>query len=188
MIKLINAFAELERPWGLTYYKPELDAGLTTLTVSMIRGGESFSSQADECSMTIASLFSPDLSVDEIRKQILATIQYIADHDHWLKDHRPEYELPFPPKVPLNVPNNDECIKTAISATDAVIGLQPQPRIMEGVGDANYMFEKGMKCVNWGPGEVGLAHSTNEYVEVQEFIDAAKAYASTAVHWCGIKT
>ncbi len=187
MVKLINAFSELERSWGLTYYHPEMEPGLTTLTVSRIRGGDSFSAQADECSMTIASLFAPNISLEEIRKQILDTIKYIADHDHWLKDHRPVYSLPFPPKVPLDVKNDDDGVTTAISSCEAVLGFKPEPRILEGVGDANYMFEKGMKCINWGPGVIGVAHSTNEYVDVQEFIDTAKAYASMAIHWCGIK-
>ena len=42
MVKIINAFSELERSWGLEYNDPSLDPGATTVTVSMIKGGESF--------------------------------------------------------------------------------------------------------------------------------------------------
>lgn len=185
MVKLINAFSELERSWGLDYYHPSLEPGTTTLAVSMIRGGESFSAQAGECEITIACLFAPGLTVEDIKQQIIATIDYISDHDHWLKNNRPQYEVQFLPKVPRVVSDDDEAIHTIISSYQEIMGTSPCLAFAKGVGDANYMFEKGIKCVTWGPGEVGLAHGTNEYVEVDKVINAAKAYAAMAVNWCG---
>ena len=185
MVKLINAFSELERSWGLDYYHPELDPGTTTLAVSMIRGGESFSAQAGECEITIASLFSPELTVEDIRRQITGTIDYVADHDHWLRNHRPQYEMPFYPKVPLKVSDDDEAVQTAIFSYEQVMGKKPRLGFSRGVGDYNYMFEKGMKCINWGPGDAELAHGVNEYVEIDKVLTAAKIYAAMAVNWCG---
>jgi len=54
------------------------------------------------------------------------------------------------------------------------------------MGDMNYLFEKGVRCIVWGPGDIALAHGTNEYVEVEQLINAAKLYAATAVNWCDI--
>ena len=187
MVRLINAFSELERSWGLDYYHPSLDPGTTTLAVSMIRGGESFSAQADECEITIAILFSPELTVEDIKKQIVATIDYISDHDYWLKNHRPEYKAQFLPKVPLNVSDDDESIKTMISSYEQIIGTYPKLGFMPAVGDANYMFEKGIKCVNWGPGNGKGGHGTNEYIEIDDVINAAKVYAAMAINWCGLE-
>jgi acetylornithine deacetylase/succinyl-diaminopimelate desuccinylase family protein len=185
MVRLINAFNELERSWGLDYYDPDLDPGCTTLTISRINGGESFSAQAGQCTMTVASMFAPQLTVDDIRDQIVNTINYVADHDYWLKDHRPEYSLPFPAKVPLNVSADDERVKAAFSAYERVMGKPPRVAPSPFVGDMNYLFEKGVPCIVWGPGDIGLAHGTNEYVEVEQLISAAKLYAATAVNWCG---
>ncbi|MGQ9615591.1 MAG: M20 family metallopeptidase [Spirochaetota bacterium] len=187
MVKLINAFNELERSWGLTYYDPSLDPGSTTLTVSMIRGGESFSAQAGECEMTVASMFAPQLTVEEVKGQIVDTIEYIAKHDHWLKDHKPEYSIPFPPKVPLNVPDDDESIRTMVLSYEQVMGRKPNILPSPFVGDVNYMFEKGIKGVNWGPGDLSMGiHGTNEYVPVEQVLNAAKVYAVTIVNWCGV--
>jgi acetylornithine deacetylase len=185
MVRLINAFNEMERSWGLDYYDPDLDPGSTTLTISQINGGESFSAQAGECSMMIASMFAPQLSVEDIRKQIVDTIDYVSDHDYWLKDHRPVYELPFPPKVPLNVSIDDERVKAAVSAHEQVMGKPPHIGPSPFVGDMNYLFEKGVKCIVWGPGDIGQAHGTNEYVEIEQLLNAAKLYAATALSWCG---
>ena len=187
MVKLINAFNELERSWGLDYYDPDLDPGSTTLTVSMIKGGESFSAQAGECEMTIASMFAPQLKVDDIKNQIIKTIEYVSNHDHWLKDNKPEYRLPFPPKVPLNVNKDDETIKTMISSYEQVMGKKPYIKPSPFVGDVNYMFEKGIKGIHWGPGDLSMGiHGTNEYVPVEQVINAAKLYAVAAINWCGL--
>jgi acetylornithine deacetylase/succinyl-diaminopimelate desuccinylase family protein len=186
MVKLINAFNELERSWGLDYYDPSMDPGSTTVTVSMIKGGESFSAQAGECEMTIASMFAPQLSVADIKMQLMDTIDYISDHDHWLKNHRPEVKLPFPPKEPLNVDKNDEAVKTLSASYQQV--LESPPKVGPGffVGDANYLFEKGQKCVYFGPGNANFGiHGTNEYVPVEQVINAAKVYAVMAINWCG---
>ena len=187
MVKLINAFNELERSWGLDYYDPNLDPGATTLTISQIKGGESFSSQAGECRMMIASMISPQTTVDNIKKQIIDTIEYVAKHDHWLKDHVPEYRLPFPPKVPLNVPEDDATIQTMAASYEQVMGVSPEIKPSPFVGDCNYMFEKGIKGIYWGPGDLSMGiHGTNEHVPVDQVINAAKMYAAAIVNWCGI--
>ena len=187
MVRLINAFNELERSWGLDYHDASLDPGSTTLTVSMIRGGESFSAQAGECSMTVASMFVPELSVKDISKQIIDTINYVADHDYWLKDHRPEYKLPFPAKEPLNVPDDDERVKAVLSAYESVMGSPPVLGPSPFVGDMNYLSEKGVPCIVWGPGDIGSAHGTNEGVDIEQVLNAAKLYAASAATWCGVK-
>lgn len=187
MVKIINAFNELERSWGLEYNDPALDPGATTVTVSMIKGGESFSAQAGECEMTIASMFAPQLSVKDIKKELMDTIDYIADHDHWLKNHRPEVSVPFPGKEPLNVSATDAAIKTLADSYENLFGKPPKVGPGFFVGDANYLFEKGQKCIYFGPGNADFGvHGTNEYVPVEHVISAAKIYAAMAVNWCDI--
>ena len=186
MVKIINAFSELERSWGLDFRDKDLGPGNTTLAISLIRGGESFSAQAGECELSIASMFDPNLTVQFMKDQIEGTIKFVAEHDYWMKDHMPTYSIPFPPKVPLNVPENDPGVQAVKSSVEQISGekacITPSPF----VGDANYMFEKGGKSIYWGPGLISLAHGTNEYVEVDEFIQAAKMYAATIVNYCGI--
>jgi acetylornithine deacetylase len=185
MVKLINAFNELERSWGIEYNDPSLDPGATTVTVSMIKGGESFSAQAGECEMTIASMFAPTLSVEEVKKQLTDTIDYIADHDHWLKNHRPEVRIPFPPKQPLNVRESDEGVSALARSYEQVLGKLPKIGPGFFVGDANYMFERGQKCIYFGPGDASFGvHGTDEYIPVDHVINAAKIYASMAMNWC----
>jgi acetylornithine deacetylase len=185
MVRIINALNELERSWGLDYYDPDLDPGSTTVTVSMIKGGESFSAQAGECQMMIASMFAPQLTVENVKSQLMGTIEYVARHDHWLKNHMPEVKIPFPPKVPLNVPKDSDAVKTLASSYKQVMGHEPNVGPCPFVGDVNYMFEKGVNGVNWGPGDLSMGiHGANEHIPVEQVLNAAKAYAMAAINWC----
>lgn len=185
MVKIINALSELERSWGLEYNDPSLDPGATTVTVSMIKGGESFSAQAGECEMTIASMFAPQLSIKDIKEQLMNTIDYISNHDHWLKNHRPEVKVPFPGKEPLNVSEKDAGIAVLANTYEQILGKPPKVGPGFFVGDANYFFEKGQKCIYFGPGNADFGiHGTNEYVPVEHVIGATKIYAAMAINWC----
>lgn len=184
MVKILEAFRELERSWGLTYYDEDFGPGTTTLAVSMVRAGESFSAQAGEGRISIASMFDPKATVEEIRGQIVQAIEAVADQDHWLKDHRPRYSIPFPPKVPINIPADDPFIQTLRRSYREVRGREATLRPGPFVGDANYMFEKGVKSIYFGPGDIGRCHGTNEYIEVGEMLEAAKIYAAMILNWC----
>jgi len=39
----------------------------------------------------------------------------------------------------------------------------------------------------WGPGDIGSAHGTNEGVDIEQVLNAAKLYAASAIKWCGVK-
>jgi acetylornithine deacetylase len=58
---------------------------------------------------------------------------------------------------------------------------------LSGVCDA-MMFNLYSKtpAVVFGPGDVALAHSPDEYVEVSELVRAAKVMAHAIVDWCGL--
>ena len=43
-----------------------------------------------------------------------------------------------------------------------------------------------MPTLIYGPGEIAIAHSVDEYVLVEELVLAAKAYAVAAMRWCGL--
>jgi acetylornithine deacetylase len=52
--------------------------------------------------------------------------------------------------------------------------------------DAGYIRQAGIPTIVVGPGTPEVAHGFNEYVKIQDLVDAAKLYAMTIVEWCGI--
>ncbi|MFW9825081.1 MAG: M20/M25/M40 family metallo-hydrolase, partial [Candidatus Thorarchaeota archaeon] len=51
--------------------------------------------------------------------------------------------------------------------------------------DAHYLRNTGYcpQTVLFGPGSAGTAHATNEYIEVQDFVNAIKVYTLFAYNF-----
>ena len=54
---------------------------------------------------------------------------------------------------------------------------------MRATTDMYLMQDVGIPTVIFGPGDMGLAHCPNEYIQFQEILDAAKIYAELAVRY-----
>ena len=52
--------------------------------------------------------------------------------------------------------------------------------------DATVLGEFGVPTAIYGPGEISVAHTVDEYVPADELVAAAKVYALAAVRWCGL--
>ena len=58
---------------------------------------------------------------------------------------------------------------------------------MTSPGDANLLTGRGQPTIILGPGDLSFgAHGTNEYVPIQQVIDASKIYAAMIINWCGV--
>jgi acetylornithine deacetylase/succinyl-diaminopimelate desuccinylase-like protein len=67
----------------------------------------------------------------------------------------------------------------------AVSGTNANKYGFAAVDDAAFLNKAGIPTITLGPGDLGNAHAYNEYVEVEEVIDAARIYACTIAEWCG---
>ena len=115
----------------------------------------------------------------------MGTIDYVSNHDHWLKNRSPKVNVPFPGKEPLNVSEKDTGVAVLANAYEQVLGKPPKMGPGFFVGDANYLFEKGQKCIFFVPENPDCGvHGTNEYVPVEHVIGATKIYAAMAMNWC----
>jgi Acetylornithine deacetylase/Succinyl-diaminopimelate desuccinylase and related deacylases len=45
----------------------------------------------------------------------------------------------------------------------------------------------GIPTVNFGPGNMRVAHQSDEFVPESELIDCAKMIALTLMDWCGVE-
>jgi acetylornithine deacetylase len=51
----------------------------------------------------------------------------------------------------------------------------------------HFIHQGGMPCVMYGPGDVRLAHYTDESVPIAELVTVAATLARTIADWCGIE-
>jgi acetylornithine deacetylase/succinyl-diaminopimelate desuccinylase-like protein len=93
----------------------------------------------------------------------------------------PLFSLP-----PFETSPEEPICKAAAAASEAVFD---RPAAVYGsayTSDAGYIRQAGIPTIVVGPGSIELAHGFNEYVPIQDLVDAAKLYAMTVIEWCGI--
>ena len=128
----------------------------------------------------------PGESAQEARTSLENTIKKIATEDPWLKNSPPvlkwingQYESG---KTPMEHP----LVKTLTSCHESVSNKRAK---LEGVtyGSDLRLFTNHAKipAVLYGPGDVRLAHSANEYVEIRDVMRSVEVIANFIVRWCG---
>jgi acetylornithine deacetylase len=76
--------------------------------------------------------------------------------------------------------------RTAAEAYRKTFGGEPRFHGFVGSNDASFLSIAGIPTITWGPGNLRVAHAPNEYVEIEDLVDAAKAYAVVIAEWCGL--
>jgi acetylornithine deacetylase len=103
-----------------------------------------------------------------------------------VRTRRPELaadvELCFaagPSDVPADAP--------IVRALAAAIADRGGPARVEGMSawtDCAHLNEAGIPAICFGPGDIGLAHAAEEWVEVREIERAADVLERLALEWC----
>jgi acetylornithine deacetylase len=190
-VKFIQAFQDLERELGLHIQHPLMEPGATTINVSGIKGGGIFSAMAEECEIVGSMLYCPIMSESEAKAEFRRAIDRVVQGDFWLREHPPALELPhlLPSKPPINT-SADHPLCVALQS-----GLRQQGvtnvdcAVMISTTDGNYFVDRGLDVVTFGPGAISMGtHSYDEHIPVEQYITAAKVFASAMIDWCGIES
>ncbi len=187
MVRLLDAFAELERDWGRVHHYPLLAPGSMTLNISQIRGGETYSALAERCEAVGSVLIPPGISTQQVKTWLQNTIDGVAATDSWLREHPPLLEAPYflAAKEPVDVPIDSDAVAALSWAVERATGAPAQLGCSEGTSDANYLHQCGVPTLQFGP-RGGGAHGVDEYVLGEDLVVVARAYAYLALSWCGI--
>jgi acetylornithine deacetylase len=183
MCSLINSLKKLEVQLGLYVKYPNLDMGSTTINVSEISSKGIFSALAEECTIVGSMIYSPSINEKTAKKEFMDVINREVQSNFWLREHPPVVELPYflSAKPPIDLPTTHPLCKKLSSSLEH-IGKKPQYEAMISTSDANYLVDHGIETVTFGPGETYMGmHGCNEYVPVEDYIQAIKVYALTLV-------
>jgi succinyl-diaminopimelate desuccinylase len=157
---------------------PDLEhplAGRPTVNAATIDGGSAPNVVADRCVVdvdrrTIPGERSPE-AVLEPFERLSESIR--ADH--------PDTDLSFELRMWIDAAEADPASAIAErcrSAVRAELGGTPADAGFTGITDARYYLnEAKIPAVLLGPGSLGVAHTANEWVEVDELVAAARIYA-----------
>jgi acetylornithine deacetylase/succinyl-diaminopimelate desuccinylase-like protein len=151
-----------------------------SLNIGTIRGGVSFNVVADACNVLIDRRTLPGETVESARREILEIIEALRKDD---PDIDVSLEL-LGSGEPFQT-SPDETICQIARQTMMELGLNPDFVGYEQVSDGRFFAEKGIPTILIGPGIAQQAHTPNERLELDQYMEAIKIYALLAINALG---
>ncbi len=176
---IINRLLDLERSLNKDGIK-------ISLCVGMIKGGAYSTSTALECTLNGVAYFTADLGTGEKGlvkvKNLLKDVVKNID-DPWLKQNPPELLFQHYDDAYKLGENGKEILSTLINAGKDVFGKEIKCSKISAC-DSRALGNAGkIPVILYGPGDFKLAHSVDEHISIDDYIDSIKVLAITIYRW-----
>jgi acetylornithine deacetylase len=186
---VLDAIQRLNERWAATHRHPRLAPAHCVPTA--IHGGEWIVSHPAACRIECHLEFLPEQADAggwgaAARREFEAAIRRAAEQDEWLLRHPPRVEWLLGGVPSAEVAEDEPIVRTLLGVhrdltSDAQIGG------FDNWSDAATLIrEAGIPAVNYGPGDLRLAHTAREHVPVAELVACAQGIALTAMRFCGL--
>jgi acetylornithine deacetylase/succinyl-diaminopimelate desuccinylase family protein len=169
---------------GFNYEKHQY-LGDYSINFGTIEGGTGINAIPDLCKSKLEVRTVPGQTGEGVKKQIEAYISELKKIDSAL-DARVKMWEGWYGKDPMDLPPTDPIFNRIQRASQKAIGtnLKPGRAGMAG-GDIYFLWKNlGIPGVYFGPGDIRLAHSPNEYVKLENIMAASKCYAAFILEFC----
>lgn len=159
--------------------------GSPTVNPAMIRGGRAPNVVPDECVLTIDRRTLPGETLEDVR----APFERLLDR---LRREFPGFDLALEfaeltqaAEIPADAP----IAAVVRAAAREERGQEPSDIGFTGITDARfYVNDANTPAVVFGPGDLRVAHTSNEHVPVVDLVSAARVYARSFVGFLGMPT
>jgi succinyl-diaminopimelate desuccinylase len=147
--------------------------GGPTVSVGTIRGGEKVNVIPASCTIEVDRRTVPG----ESEESVLATIDEAVEVARKrFPDLDAEIELLFQSN-PFEVGEDSSVVRTVAQSMSEVTARDTELVGFRGASDARFLFEAGAEVVLCGPGDITLAHTARESIDLGELEQAALGYA-----------
>jgi succinyl-diaminopimelate desuccinylase len=90
-------------------------------------------------------------------------------------------------RPPISVRRDEPLVTTLDGAYRDTTGKEPVYGAVPGSTDGTILFTKaGIPVVTCGPGDTFIPHHIDEYLDIDQLIDATRLYALTALRYLGV--
>ena len=148
--------------------------GGPTINVGTIRGGEKVNIIPASCIAEVDRRTIPGETEDEVRAQVEAAIE-LAKED--FPDVNARVEIPVFGE-PFEVNEDARILEEVCGAVTDTQGRAAEVIGFRGSSDARFFAEHGADVVVCGPGDITVAHTAREYIDLDELERGAVAYAT----------
>jgi succinyl-diaminopimelate desuccinylase len=146
--------------------------GSPTISVGRIEGGLQVNVVPDRCSIDVDRRTLPGETWAQVRGELGALIASLHAED---PDLQVIIEDPYLSLGSLETPPDAPIVRLAREAVRRMDGQHPVRGVAFGT-DAAELSAAGVPCIVLGPGSIEQAHTSSEYVEIQQVVKAAAIY------------
>ncbi|OYT47496.1 MAG: hypothetical protein B6U85_05115 [Desulfurococcales archaeon ex4484_42] len=144
----------------------------TIYSVTMIRGGFKGNVIPDECEVVIDFRVIPGHKSGDVVNAVKKLL-----NDLGINKFNIEVPIIFEPSV---LKNGDDLVNVLKEGVKVFYGHDPIVTLAPGASDARILRNiLGVKTIVFGPGNGELAHSDNEYIEINDVLNSTKVYMYT---------
>jgi acetylornithine deacetylase len=170
-------------PLAASYENP---SNIAPFNVGTINAGDWPSSVPDRLEAHGRMGIFPGETVEEMHAEFEATVQAAASQDPWLAENRPLIEWYEGLFEPAALASESDLIKTLSASYQQITGSAVQYEAVTYGSDMRIFNLYGhIPAVLYGPGDVSLAHTVDEYIEVDLALEAVCTIAMMIHNWCG---
>lgn len=80
--------------------------------------------------------------------------------------------------LPVKVSEDEKVVKLLKKSTKEVFGYEKPTTSIDGCTDARFFIDRKIPTVIFGPGKKDCAHVSNEFINIEDLIDASSSFAS----------
>ncbi|HLQ77044.1 MAG TPA: ArgE/DapE family deacylase, partial [Terriglobia bacterium] len=185
---LMKAIEELEQQRHRDFHHPLYQHGelAAPISIGKIEAGDWPSTVPETLVAEGRFGVLPGENVTAARAQFEAAVKGASERDEWLAGHPPEIEWFEGQFEPGETRSDSPVIHQLLQAHHEVNGNEPRIHGVSYGSDLRlFTNHGGMNAVLYGPGDVRIAHSLNEFVPLDEVRCVTKVLARSILDWCG---
>jgi acetylornithine deacetylase/succinyl-diaminopimelate desuccinylase-like protein len=194
-VLVVRALQELERAWREEQLHPWFPPGAFTLHPGTFTSVGAPGSPAPvffpaDATLEYGVWYPPGWSGEEVERRVESFVAERLADDPWLTNHPPEFTWGYD-WPPFETPREESIVSAVADAIELTTGAPippPSPEHPAVVGasvDSTWIERAGIPVVTFGPGEMGVAHSPDEHVAIDELLGAAQTLALAIYGWSG---
>ena len=186
---VLEAIRRLNEEWTLRPPHPYLAPAECVTTA--IHGGEWMVSHPARCRIECHFEYLPGQADADgwgsiVEREFEAWIAGAAAADPWLREHPPRVEWLLGGVPPAEVDAHDPIVETLLAAHHDLGGNARLGGLDNWHDGATLILEGGIPAVNYGPGDIYLAHAVDERVPIAELVACAQGIAVAAMRFCSV--
>jgi acetylornithine deacetylase len=184
---VLNSVQQLEKSRHKNYRHPlyKADTLISPISIGKIQAGD-WPSTVPE-SLVAEGRFGifPGEKIQTARAEFERAIQAAAESDPWMRANPPEVKWFEGQFEPAETSTDSAIVSKLKDVHSKLHGTEPEIHGVPYGSDLRFFTNNAnMPAVLYGPGDVRIAHSANEFVPINEVISVAKVLGLTMLAWC----